>query len=250
MFSDTHTSTEGSHVSRQKGIFRRILVVFGLVVMTAIAVYGVSLLVHWRNKGLSVQCVCNSQFVGRCMLSYKEQYGHLPPAHVVASDGRLMHSWRILVSEHFMPTDPDPYDFKEPWDSVNNTRFGDYRPEWFACPNDSVTWRNRRLTNYFVVTGRNTPFPDAGTTVGPRGASNTILMVEARDLDIEWLEPRDLAFDRMSFIPNDPKRPSISSHHADGPFVLMADWSVRSIKGIDPGVLRRMLEYHPDEEDD
>jgi hypothetical protein len=46
-------------------------------------------------------------------------------------------------------------------------------------------------------------------TVGPRRTSSTIQMVEARNLDIKWLEPRYLAFDGMSFIPDDSERPSI-----------------------------------------
>ena len=56
----------------------------------------------------------------------------------------------------------------------------------------------------------------------------------------------NFTFDEMSFVPNDPKRPSISSYHPDGPLVLMADGSTRSIKGIAPEVLRAMLQHMPD----
>ena len=227
-----------------------------VMLVTGVAAVGSVLFIGYgRSQGQRIQCVAHLFQLGYGMRVFQDKYGHLPPAHVDGSDGRRMHSWRILVTEHVTLPAPYPYDFNEAWDSEKNTVLGDYRPGRYACPSDSATQKNQRLTNYFVVTGSDTPFPGSKTTnlpvfIGPKGSSNTILVVEASDLNIEWLEPRDLVLHEMSLVPDDPKRPSISSHHPDGPLVMMADGSIRSIKGIAPEVLRAMLQHHADGNDD
>ena len=188
--------------------------------------------------------------LGFGMHAYMDKHGHFPPAHVDSPDGRRVHSWRILVTEGWFTMSPAPYRFDEPWDSAANTEYGNYRPQQHACPSDRATQRNPRLTNYFVVEGRNTWFPGSRTTtLGPltptnrKGRANTILLVESGDLNVEWLEPRDLTFNGMSFVLDDSVRPSISSPHPEGPFACMADGTVRSLKGIAPEVLRAMMSY-------
>lgn len=232
-----------------RGRIRRWILGIGLLLTATAMAIAVILVVHWIRQASTVACGAHLYRLGYGMLLYQEEHGHLPPAYTVGPNRRRMHSWRILVilSDYFVRG----YDFDEPWDSAKNKQFGDDRPSGFACPSAPATRGGERLTNYFVVTGNTTPFPGSGTTslpifAGPRGRSKTILIVESSNLNVEWLEPRDLAFDEMSFVPNDPKRPSISSYHPDGPLVLMADGSTRSIKGIAPEVLRAMLQHMPD----
>lgn len=200
-----------------------------------------------RQFALNLQC--ESHCTGRVMsmLCYEQYHNHLPPAHVDAPDGSRMHSWRALMADEWMGLSFSdfPYDYREPWNGPHNSKLS--RIYGFACPSAPDAQRNHRLTNYFVVVGSNTPFPGARTMsfIGDdisKGRSNTILMVEASRMGIEWLEPRDLEYDAMSFIVNDPKRPSISGHHPQGPHVSMADGSVRCLnKDIDPEVLKQML---------
>jgi hypothetical protein len=56
--------------------------------------------------------------------------------------------------------------------------------------------------------------------------ANTLMVVEATTSAINWMEPRDLEWDRMSFRLNDGSHPSISSDHCfgsyDGPHVITA----------------------------
>ena len=47
----------------------------------------------------------------------------------------------------------------------------------------------------------------------------------------------------MSFTVNDPGRPSVSSRHAHGPYVAMADGSIRPVAGIAPEVMEAMLRH-------
>jgi hypothetical protein len=48
--------------------------------------------------------------------------------------------------------------------------------------------------------------------------ASTLVVVEAMKSQINWMEPRDLEWDRMSFRLNDHSRPSISSEHHYGSY--------------------------------
>ena len=84
------------------------------------------------------------------------------------------------------------------------------------------------------------------------------MVVESANSAINWMEPRDLEWDRMSFRLNDPSRPSISSNHDSGSYpgphvvatgysacILMTKWfssggsmtpeTVKSLLMIDDG---------------
>ena len=220
------------------------------LILTAFASYS-----HYHEAkqfALNLQCESNCKGIVVSILSYEEYHNHLPPAHIDAPDGSRMHSWRALMFDKWrgFSSSEFPYDYREPWNGPRNSKLGDGEARlysYYACPSAPDSQRNHRLSNYFVVVGSNTPFPGAHTMshVGDdifKGRSNTILNAEAIGLDIEWLEPRDLEYDTMSFFINDPKRPSISSHHPQGPHVSMADGSVRCLdKDIDPKVLQQML---------
>ena len=81
------------------------------------------------------------------------------------------------------------------------------------------------------------------------GAANTIFCVEIADSQIHWMEPRDLNFDEMSFTINDRSGPSISSRHAGGANVLMADGSVRFLSNDTHSALVRAMLTVADNED-
>lgn len=81
-------------------------------------------------------------------------------------------------------------------------------------------------TNYVVIVGPDTAFPGSRVTKladFADGPGNTILFAEIGPSDILWTEPHNLVIDQMSFMINDPKRPSISSVHPQGPAVVLAD---------------------------
>ena len=70
------------------------------------------------------------------------------------------------------------------------------------------------------------------------GAENTIMVVEVAESGIQWTEPRDLEFEKMSCRINDPSQPSISSHHPSGAMVLFADGSAHFLSNdTDPAVV-------------
>ncbi len=205
---------------------------------------------RWRREAFESHCQGNLTGIGCGMGWHQERYEHLPPAHVLGADGSRWHSWRVIGSDEWGPPLPRSYDYTEPWNGPRNSQLADHRPDFYACASDPNTRRNRRLTSYFVVEGAETAFPGAATTSltkiqERKGLANTVLVVEAAGQDIEWLEPRDLLYDEMSFAVNDAGRPSIASAHAHGPYACMADGRVRSLSGVAPEILQAMLTIQP-----
>ena len=221
----------------------------GAIAVVVIAVFRYVEMKHSRVE----QLVCHSVLKGIAMSmhDYHAVHGSLPPGYIQDSEGARMHSWRVLVASYTGIGELQGYDFTQPWNSATNSRWAE-RPwaELFACPSDNATQIDRRLTNYFVVEGENTAFPGAGTTTfqairESRGLANVLLVAEAVELNVQWLEPRDLAFSRAALGINLPDGPgSISSWHPEGPIVVMADGSVRTIGNISPDVLRAMLQVN------
>jgi hypothetical protein len=197
-----------------------------------------------RMAAQKCQCQCHlGCSLTHGMLQYLDHNKHLPPAFTEDVSGRRMHSWRTLVV--LCSGDKDllsTVNLSEPWNSPHNRGLAALRPGYLACPSDSQT-RDNTLTNYFVVVGKKTPFPGPRTTslADIRGdRSHTILLTEAIGMGIDWMEPRDLVFDQMSFRPDDPQYESISSRHRV-PNVGLADGSTHSLQGESPHAVRSML---------
>ncbi|HEX8202046.1 MAG TPA: H-X9-DG-CTERM domain-containing protein [Isosphaeraceae bacterium] len=82
------------------------------------------------------------------------------------------------------------------------------------------------------------------------GPGRTILVVEVAGPSIHWMEPRDLAFDGMSFAINGTGGPAApSSRHPGGINALLADGSVRFLRQtIAPKSLRALLTVAGDDD--
>jgi hypothetical protein len=156
--------------------------------------------------------------------NYHDMYGCFPPAYVADKDGKPMHSWRVLILPMIEQRELyDAYRFDEPWDGPNNSQLSHRMPGIFhVCSEPPST----SVTNLVVVTGDGTAFPGSRSTCVSDfadGLNNTILLAEIAESDINWLEPRDLDVERMSFRANDTSRPSISTSRRTGPHVVFAD---------------------------
>ncbi len=181
------------------------------------------------------------------MLNYHTMYGSLPPAFVPDTNGKPMHSWRVLLLPFIDQVKIyEKYNFSEPWNGPSNSQLaGQIHNVFFKCPS-GIHEENSQHTNYVVITGTGTAFPGAETTTFDDmsdGLENTILIVEIAGSDIHWMEPRDLKFDEMSFIADDPTKPSISSLHPAGPAVLFADRvaAYRLGKTLKPETLKGLI---------
>ncbi|MFN0199483.1 MAG: DUF1559 domain-containing protein [Planctomycetaceae bacterium] len=201
---------------------------------------------HAREAARHTQCRGNYAQIRLAFYNYQDAYGCLPPAYIADKDGKPMHSWRVLILPFIDWNDLyKKYNFSEPWNGPNNRQLLHECPMVFNCPS-RPGFPDTTNTSYVVVTGRETAFPGSepisldDITDGPE---NTILVVEIADNEIHWMEPRDLKFDEMSFIIDDPTKPSISSPHIVGPAVMFADGGsgVRLQKYVSPESVKAML---------
>ena len=158
------------------------------------------------------------------MMNYESTHGHLPPAYIADKDGKPMHSWRVLILP-FIEEESlyKAYDFSEPWNGPHNSKLADKMPSIFRMPSELPS---TSVTNIVAITGPGTAFPGSRTTRKAEftdGLDNTILLAEIASSNINWMEPKDLQVEEMSFSINDKRKPSISSSRRRGPYVVFGD---------------------------
>jgi hypothetical protein len=123
--------------------------------------------------------------------------GRLPQAIVRDDLGYPMHSWRASILRHIDEQSTfEQYDWSQPWNSPANRALG-VPIEVFGCPSDPAVGLNASHTNYFAIIGSRTAWPDERglpTTKITDGMEDTILLLEAFNLNVPWIEPRDLSF--------------------------------------------------------
>jgi len=212
---------------------------------------GLLVLLSWgvqaaRESAHQTQC---QNHVKQWMLAfhnYHDAFESLPIASVRKADGTPIRSWRVSMTPYLDASRfYIEYDHDAAWDEAHNREVADdYRSAVLQCPSRDHT-DGVLITDYVVVTGPGTAFPDDGTTSLADitdGLENTILLLEIDRSDIYRSEPRDLRIDDMSFVINDPSRPSVSSSHPDGVTVGFADGAVyRLDPSIRPETLRALL---------
>ena len=179
-----------------------------------------------REAARRMQCSNNLRQITLALHKYHDAYGCFPPAYLTDKDGKPMHSWRVLILPYLEPYEPadslkalyKQYDFAEPWNGPNNSKLSAGRPSVYVCPSDASAGLKRQdATNYVAIVGPTTVWPGSTSTTYQdirKGTSYTIMVVEMADSNINWLEPKDLAFDDACRGLASDKRPIISSQHS------------------------------------
>lgn len=171
----------------------------------------------------------NLKQIGLALHNYHEEHGCFPPAYVADAHGRPIHSWRVLILPWLEQKSVyDRYRFDEPWDGPNNRTLHDLVVSTYVCPSHP---RQGHATSYAAVLGPETAWQGTEPVRLERvvdGPGQTIHLVEVSTPSIHWMEPRDLAFDRMSDGLDGPKGGTgPTSGHPGGANVLNVDGSVR-----------------------
>jgi hypothetical protein len=139
--------------------------------------------------------------------------------------------------------------FDESWDSPANRGLHDMRPPSFFCPS-YPEGAQKGYTSFVAVVGPRTLFPSDGRTRRLADVrddpKSTLMIVESVNTSIHWMEPRDLDWDRMSFLVNDRSRPSVSSEHRvgehRGPHAIAADGGLAYLDDLmTPAFMRALL---------
>jgi hypothetical protein len=192
-------------------------------------------------------CKKNLKQIGLALHNYHEKYECYPPAYIADTQGRPMHSWRVLILP-FLGEQAlyDQYRFTEPWDGPHNSVLRKQPLAAFNCASENR--KNGRtestMTSYVAVIGPETAWPgDQSVSIGDiaDGTSATLLVVEVRDSGIHWMEPRDLNILQMAPTINAKAGQGISSVHLGGAYVLKCDGSVRFVIDSMPGSQLRAL---------
>ena len=231
--------------SREKKIWAWLLiVVFPATVFVTLR----PLVVQAQEAARRSSCNCKLKQIGLALHNYHEQFGCLPPAYILGPDGMPWHSWRVLILPYLDRQELyNAYKFDEPWNGPNNSKLAGEMAEFWACPSDPQGGRAPQLmtTNYVAVVGPATAWPGSRTVTFKDftdGSATTLLVVEAVDTGIHWMEPADLSFTQMSPTINSKLLPGISSRHSGGACVLMGDGSVRFLNNtVSPTTLHGLL---------
>jgi hypothetical protein len=232
---------------RRRSIIRAAAAVAAIIV----AVLLFARLVLWplvlsdRENTRGLACAENLKQIGQALLMYHAKYGRFPPAYVADSQGRPMHSWRVLLLP-FLNEEAlyRQYRFQEPWNSPRNSTLASRMPAVYHCPSDlQQSDSGATQTSYVAITGPGTVFDGVKPENFPGGPGRVILVAEQSASGIIWLEPRDMDVNRMSMHVNDPTADeAIRSQHIGEAHVLVCSGEVFSLDDdTEPQQLEDML---------
>jgi type II secretory pathway pseudopilin PulG len=191
-----------------------------------------------REAARRTQCKNNLKQIGLALHNYHDTYGSFPPATTSDSNGKPMHSWRVLILPYLDEAALyAQYNMNEPWDSPGNLAVAANMPVVYACPSNPQG-KLAGNTHYVALDGprsiMNSRKP-AGIREIVDGTSNTLLVVEASNTAIRWTEPVD--FDPSQTTGPGPQ--GMSSYHFGGFHALLGDGSVRFISdSLNPQTLQ------------
>jgi len=167
--------------------------------------------------GDSNDCVGNLDKIYIALQGYHAVYGANPPRVIRDSQGKEMHSWRVLLLP-FLGDDAAKaykrYKFTEAWDGPSNRKLEELMPVNYRCPTDKS---QGAATSYLMVEN------DAKS--GARG--NGIILVEVTNSPVHWMEPRDISFDEVlaNGVNCKSGRCISSGHKEGGAWVYVNGWS-------------------------
>ena len=202
------------------------LVMFcGIGMLTALLLPAVQ---QAREAARRTQCKNNLKQIGLAMHNYHDTFQLFPAAHLNGLQGEPKLSWRVSVLPYLGEAGKyNAYQFNDTWDSPLNSRLLNPMPLVYGCPSHSTP--GSTSTAYATITGSNTVLGD-GKCVSLReitdGTSNTVMVVEACELNIPWMKPQDIDAATVQGV-GDPN--GASSKHIGGTHVLLADGSVRFV---------------------
>jgi type II secretory pathway pseudopilin PulG len=227
-----------------------VLAVLGVVGVLAVGGLAAVLLPavnNAREQSRKMVCASQTRQLSQAMQLYELARRKLSASYVVKNGHK--HSWRIMLLPNLEQTELyKQYRFDEPWDGPNNRKLADQMPSVYRCPSDPAG-PGDYTTNYFVVTGPGSVFEgDKAITMDAitarDGMSDTLLIVEAANTGIHWMEPRDLSVDDIAAAFDAKAGKFISSHHRDGANAAYADSRTIFLPDtIDAATLRAIITY-------
>jgi uncharacterized protein DUF1559 len=190
--------------------------------------------------------------IGLALQNYHDKFGCFPPAYTADAGGRPMHSWRVLILPYMDATHLyQQYRFDESWDGPNNSKLANQMPPGYQCPTFERSHKRlglsaphlSQMTNYVAVVGIGTVF-DGSNSASVRdlkdGTSNTVLVIEARQHSVHWMQPDDISVNEL-IAEVHQSASETHTNHVGGKNFLLGDGSVRFVSSqTDPSTIRAL----------
>jgi hypothetical protein len=205
--------------------------IFSLLCCTCGGFYGGTASIGESAKRMSSKN--NLMQIGLAMANYHSAYRALPTGAIYSQEGKPLLSWRVAILPFVEQENLyNQFHLDEPWDSPNNKPLLATMPKIYAAPGiegkaDQTYYRVFHLKDPSGTATEDRP-PFVGTQgltlsiiTNGRGASNTILVVEAAD-SVPWTKP-----DELSYPVSGAVEPLLGGIFKDGYHVAFADGSVR-----------------------
>ncbi len=244
-------------VRQQEGKQEYTFLFSSLLCLVLAAVFVTPAIQQSREHGPRTTCRSNLHLIGLGLYNYHETYEVWPSQYA----GDPPHSWRVALlpyadGQHLY----EQYDFTSAWNADANRPVMTSYLRYYVCP--SMDWPERGQpveTSYALLVGDHAAWTSRGFTDPddiPDGSSHTAIVAEACGLGIIWTAPRDIDLATTPIGINlrgeaPGHSPGIlSTYHAKGANVLMADGSVRRLSiDTDPAILNAILTADGGEED-
>lgn len=198
-----------------------------LIIAAILLISSATFLIKYRNvrySATALTCIGRLSNIKSAMDDYHQKYGCYPPSVYISPEGHS-HSWRILLLEFIDEEKYAKYRFGEPWNGPNNRNLESQRPKFYSCPGNSDS-ESKFKSDYFVVVGNGTVFqPNRKVTRDDitREHEKTILIVESSDVNIHWMEPRDIPLETICQTTTRPDLSQLKSRNDNGPHCCMVD---------------------------
>ncbi len=211
-----------------------VIVVFGGMALLLLPAVGSA-----RDAAQRATCRNNLKQIGMANHLYHDVYNRLPAAYTADAQGQPLLSWRVAILPHVEQNRlHQSIDHKQPWNSQHNSAYNSLDIAPFHCPAAKDSHAPGE-TEYLAVVGPKTVFPGSQKVrFGDikDGLANTIMLVETTGQNINWMEPRDLDFNRVQLS-------QLQGPHPHGVHVLLCDGSVHFVESgkMDDAAFKAML---------
>lgn len=184
-----------------RSVLSWLLVTIGVLLVVLLVAGGVLFQAFgaaFRARMQREECAERLKKIGTALQNYHDEHSAWPPAVVSDSNGRPMHTWRVLILPH-LGTEEEKlykqYHFDEPWNGPRNSELAEQMPEVFGClldPNADLS-QTSFLALVDPVTGDFAVHPpDPNVTPAPPTPKPPFIVVEVAESGVNWLEPKDL----------------------------------------------------------
>jgi len=177
--------------SKLRGRLVELLVVIGIIgILVALLLPATR---TTREPARRSQCSNNLKQIALALQTYESDYGALPPAYTVDTDGQPLHSWRTLILPYLEQQSLyEKIDLTKPWDDPVNKEAHETRLSAYQCP--SVDCPPNHTTYLAVVAPGGCFQPIESRTLAEitDDTTLTLMVVEVdAERDVHWMSPSD-----------------------------------------------------------